>query len=425
MLIFTETSSIRLQYICKFIFQEQLGIGYSLTIDSESFRLHDGPKINYSNVQIEGDMFTLRPRPLLFEKNIYQQDIDCFEYNGSKAFFKIAESDYPFDIFAACFYLLSRYEEYLPYKEDMYGRYAHENSLAFKEGVLQQALVNRWIKAFSKSLQQKFSSFSPRFASFGFTPTYDIDIAWSYKNKGLLRNMGGFIKNPSLGRLAVLSGLKADPFDCYDYLNALHTAKKLQPVYFFLVAASRGVYDKNISPYEQSMWQLMKRHAKKYEVGLHPSWRSNEQHGLLEKEKKILETATGKPIIRSRQHYIKMSLPDTYQRLSQAGISDEYSMGYGSINGFRASVASPFYWYDLKNEAVTRLRIHPFCFMDANSFYEQKQNAADSLAELMAYYHECKNTGGELITIFHNSFLGTDPLYKGWRALYNEFMEQM
>jgi len=45
------------------------------------------------------------------------------ENNFSKdfsAFFK-SEGDYPFDIFSAVFYLLSRYEEYLPYKKDMYG----------------------------------------------------------------------------------------------------------------------------------------------------------------------------------------------------------------------------------------------------------------------------------------------------------------
>ncbi|MFT3978851.1 MAG: polysaccharide deacetylase family protein [Ferruginibacter sp.] len=425
MLIFSETSSARLQYICKFIFAEQLGIGYSLTIDSESFLQHDGPKINYSHVPIGGDVFTILPHRLLFEKNITVQDTAGFDHNYGKAFFKTADSDFPFDIFAACFYLLSRYEEYLPHTKDMYGRYAHENSLAFQQGFLQQPMINIWISSFATALQQKFPALRFRTPSFSFIPSYDIDIAWSYRNKGWLRNIGGFIKRPSLNRLAVLSRLKQDPFDCYDYLDELHTSKKLDALYFFLVAPSSGIYDKNISPYEHAMWQLMKRHAKKYEVGLHPSWRSNEKASLLEKEKKILETATSRAITRSRQHYIKMSLPETYRRLAEAGIADEYSMGYGSINGFRASVASPFYWYDLQNEAVTRLRIHPFCFMDANSFYEQKQTAEQSLPELLQYYHACKNVNGQLITVFHNSFLGTDPLYKGWRKLYDDFIAQV
>ncbi len=424
MLIFSETSSTRLQYICHFIFREQLGIGYSLTIDSESFAKHDGPKINYSYVPIEGNVFTIKPTKILFEKTIVPQPIDCFEYNGSKAFFK-TEGHFDFDIFAASFYLLSRYEEYLPHTKDMYGRFAHENAIAFKEGFLNKPVINNWIQDLANAIQQKFPGFQPKLTAFSFIPTYDIDIAWSFKNKGLIRNVGGFLKSPSFNRLAVLAGMQKDPFDCYEYLDELHRNYQLNPIYFFLVATSTGLYDKNISPYEHAMWQLMKRHSKKYAVGIHPSWRSNEKPALFEKEKKILETIKNGAVKLSRQHYIKMSLPDTYQNLYAAGITDEYSMGYGSINGFRASVASSFFWYNLKEEAVTKLRIHPFCFMDANAFYEQKQTAQQSLAEIMHYYHECKNANGQMITIFHNSFLGTDPLYKGWRKMYDEFTSQV
>ena len=84
---------------------------------------------------------------LLFENKITEQSIECFEVNGNKAFFK-TEGDFPFDIFAASFYLFSRYEEYLPHQKDMYGRYAHENSLAFKESFLDQPLINIWLQTF-------------------------------------------------------------------------------------------------------------------------------------------------------------------------------------------------------------------------------------------------------------------------------------
>ena len=69
-LIYSHTISTRLQYICKFIFEEQLGLNISFTIDSEHFKNHDGPKINYSNLDIEGDIFILKNHSLLFEKNI-------------------------------------------------------------------------------------------------------------------------------------------------------------------------------------------------------------------------------------------------------------------------------------------------------------------------------------------------------------------
>src|SRR4051812_36333989 len=149
-LIYAHTSTKRLQYICKFIFKEQLGIAYSLTIDAESFRNHDGDKINYSDTNFDS-AFTIHNHSLLFEKDIKKQPIHCFKNGGHKAFFKNSTGDFPFDIFAACFYLISRYEEYLPHEKDVYGRYAHTNSLAFKEGFSNTPLVNIWLEDFLKN----------------------------------------------------------------------------------------------------------------------------------------------------------------------------------------------------------------------------------------------------------------------------------
>ena len=424
LLIYSEISTTRLQYICQFIFKEQLGITYSLTRDAEGFKNHDGPKINYSDIETQGPTFTIKNTSLLFENNITTQSIECFEINNYKAFFKTTGSDFPFDIFAAVFYLLSRYEEYLPHELDMYGRYAHENSLAHKEGFLKIPLVNIWIIDFAKTLKVIFPELNFQFPVFNFIPTYDIDIAWSYKSKGLLRNVGGFLKSPSAKRIKVLLGIDKDPFDSYLFLDALHTENKLQPIYFFLVATWGSLYDKNISPYARGMWQLIRGHAKKYSIGLHPSWKSNDSISIVKKEKKILETAGNIPISKSRQHYIKLSLPGTFGNLIDAGITDDYSMGYGSINGFRASVASPFYWYNLKTEKITALLIHPFCFMDANSFYEQQLNAIEAFDEMLHYYYTCKNANGTFISIFHNNFLGSEKQFAGWKEMYEKFISQ-
>ena len=423
-LIYSDTTSTRLQYICKFIFNEQLGVNHSITINKENFEKHDGPKINYSSLRIE-NAFNIQNQTLLFENDIKAQDIVCFEGDGYKAFYRSPDSDFPFDIFAASFYLLSRYEEYLPHELDMYGRYAHENSLAFKEGFLNLPLINIWIQHFAAALKNKYSILSFQFSIFNFLPTYDIDIAFSFKHKGLLRNLGGFIKNPTTERLAVLSGLKKDPFDSYDFMDALHEKNKLNPVYFFLVATSGSMYDKNISPYSNAMWQLIKRHAKKYTTALHPSWRSNKNLTILKKEKKVLETAGKIPVTLSRQHYIKLSLPTTFEHLIEAGIEKDFSMGYGSINGFRASVASPFYWYNLQTEKITPLLLHPFCFMDANSFYEQGLNAEQAYKEMTHYSTVCKKVNGTFISIFHNNFLGTDKQFAGWKEMYTQFISEI
>ena len=399
-------------------------MAYNITLHEASFTDYDGPKVNYSNLSFP-ESYTIRPRTLLFEKGTEIQEIKCTAENGQKIFFQTSGGDHSFDIIAAVFYLITRYEEYLPHTKDMYGRYAHENSLAYKEGFLNIPLVNIWLLNFREKLKQVSPALKFADKQFKYIPTYDIDIAWSYREKGLMRNIAGFIRNPTWERVSTLSGNKSDPYDCYDFLNKLHDRINQDPIYFFLVAAKNGKYDKNILPINKQMQSLIKEHSEIYPLGLHPSWKSNDTVHIFYQELKTLENISNKEIFSSRQHYIKFNLPDTYRHLINAGITDDYSMGYGSINGFRASVASSFLWYDLSLEKITTLRIHPFCFMDANCFYEEKLSIEDSYEELLHFYHECKKVNGTFISIFHNSFLGTAKEFAGWKELYIKFISQL
>jgi len=430
LIIYSPLITARLQYTFSFIFKELMGCVYELTTDEERFTRAEGVKINYSHLTHFAHAISIQPQGLLEQTGISIQPVECFEYNENKAFFKTASGDFPFDIFAATFYLLSRYEEYLPHTKDSYGRYAHENSLAFKEGFLQLPLINIWAEDLVKTIKERLALFTIHHSlftihnkPFSFLPTYDIDIAYSYNHKGLLRNIGGFFRQPSAARIKVLLGVEQDPFDTYEWLHQLHAAhRQVQPIYFFLVAEKNSLYDKNILPYHSAMQELIKTHAAKYVIGLHPSWQSGDDEKVLIKEKKLLEIIAGKPITASRQHFIRFNLPQGYQRLIDASITDDYSMGYGSINGFRASVASSFYWYNLQTEHETTLRIHPFCFMEANSFYEQHFTPLQALEEMKYYFDVCKKVNGEFISIWHNHFVGTDKMFEGWKEVYEQFM---
>ncbi|HRI19794.1 MAG TPA: hypothetical protein PLA68_02520, partial [Panacibacter sp.] len=351
LLIYTTHITNRLQYAVDTLFEQVTNITFQLTDDQNFYKNSNADcKINYSSTKILDTEFWVQPHGLLFENNIQQQKIQCFEWNNLKVFFR-TNGDLPFDIFAASFYLITRYEEYLPHTLDEYGRYAHTNSLAFKEGFLQLPLVNLWMRELLKLLQQKFTLFTIHLSPFTFLPTYDIDIAYAYLHKPLLNNIGGFCKELISGkwkqfaeRAGVLFGFIKDPFVTYDWLDALHEMYNLQPVYFFLIAAQRKGCDKNISPRNKYMQRLMRWNSRKYATGIHPSWQSGDNTAILNKEILLFQKIIGKPAITSRQHYIRMNLPGTYRLLSEHGIVHEYSMGYGSINGFRASVASPFYW---------------------------------------------------------------------------------
>jgi hypothetical protein len=107
MIVYSLNITNRLKYICDFIGNELLGKPFELTNSKEHYLDHSGVRINYSPGKLYENEFWLRPHSLLFEKDIKQQNTECFEVNGSKAFFE-NQDDFPFDIFAASFYLLSR-----------------------------------------------------------------------------------------------------------------------------------------------------------------------------------------------------------------------------------------------------------------------------------------------------------------------------
>ncbi len=431
MLLYSSAVTNRLTYITD-VLLKAIGVEqYEITTNIEVYVAFKGPRINYSKAAISEQEIWIAPVSLLFEEDIKPQSIEVFLWREQTAFFKTFGKDLPFDIFAASFYLLSRYEEYLPYSLDMYGRYAHENSLAFKGGVLQLPLVNLWLNEFMKVLEQSFPALSLKPSAFNFLPTYDIDIAWSYLNKGWLRNTGAFVRAMGNGqwamvkeRVKVLQGKQKDPFDSYNWLDNLHKIHKLQPLYFFLLANKNKGYDKNISPTNTGYRGMIKRTAGTHPIGIHPSWQSGDNNKLLTKEIASLESISGKQISKSRQHYIRMKLPDTYRLLIAAGIKEDYSMGYGSINGFRASYCLPYKWFDLEKNTTTPLSIYPFCYMEANSYFEQKYSADRALEELEHYYKVTKNVSGLLITIWHNHFLGTDKMFTGWKEVYEEFIKR-
>lgn len=423
-LILSNNDSPRLRYICQFIFNEQLGIEYRIL--TGAVETVAGYKIEYREQRpADPDTFHIIPHSLLFETGIRQQRVECRKPNAVPVFFQTPGADLEFDIFAACFYLLSRYEEYLPFEKDEYGRFGHASSLAFRENFLDKPLVNIWIQDLAGKLRKKFPGIAFNKPSFRFLPTYDIDIAFQYKHKGFFRSLRGLVRNPTVKQLSVMLGSGKDPFDIYDELDALHETHSLHPVYFFLAAEKRGRYDKNNPIQSHAMKSLIKKHAARYSIGIHPSWKSNEDPNALALEKAYIEDLCGDEINNSRQHYIKFELPATYRHLVSRGILNEFSMGYGSINGFRASVCSSFFWYDLRNEKETALRIHPFCYMDANCYFEEKLGPDEALEELSYYHDACRSVNGTLITIFHNMFMADNSTFRPWKENYFRFIAQM
>lgn len=429
MLVYSADQGPRFSYITSFFLGKLCSLPVSVTSDPEELRNYKGFALCYDEEKLSLQSLHIKPCGLLSEQGIHQHYPVVGNWDEWPCFFS-TDGDIPFDILSASFFLVTRYEEYLPHQKDLYGRYPHKDSLAFRKNFLHLPLVDLWAAKFRMLIPVDEAGLLLR--SFSFVPTYDIDMAWAYLNKGFLRNLGGMLKSIGSGkwqqtekRVQVLRGMRPDPFDVYEWLDTLHLKYALKPYYFFLLAQQNSEYDKNIRPSNSKMQSLVSYHASGYRIGIHPSWQSRNKIALLKREIETLADISGLPVINNRFHYIAFNLPLDYRKLIGHGIDSDFSMGYGTINGFRASVSIPFPWYDLERETETSLLVHPYCWMDANSYYEQLYTPAQAFAELKSYHDVVKSVKGQLMTISHNNFLSDEPGFAGWKEVYEIFLDQV
>lgn len=425
--VFTPQITPRISYIFEWFLGELVGTEFTLTADLEEFRSNPHPKFAYASSPV-ADEFWFGASGLLTETGVHEMAIDVFRHEGLPAFFKCG-GVLPFDPFAASFYLVTRYEEYVPHQKDKHARFPASSSIAKRNGFLPVAVVDRWAKLIRSSLSSRFPSLQFKERKYSFTPTYDVDIAWSYRHKGLLRTIGGYGRSLVRGDFRDMrdrtSGLfgQPDPFFTFDYIDALTDKFSHRPQWFFHLG-KRGPFDKSIRASHPQMKKLIRRIAAQAPVGVHPSYGSNVHPERVQGEKQHLESIIGDPVTKSRQHFLVMSMPDTYRRLIQLGITDEYSMGYSSDLGFRAGTCSSFYFYDLISDKSTSLRIHPFAIMDAPmQYFDVKVPAEDVPAFVEPIVTEVKEVQGHLMTLFHNNSFSERDEWIGWRKAYEGILE--
>lgn len=429
LLIYTHKITHRNKYIFNLLFKDILGINFMLTSDIAFFKAHTEEKISYTNNPLGDELFFLS-RNLLFETGITEQNITVFNYNDCAVFFATGKlSALPFDVFATSFYLVSRYEEYLPHIRDSHDRFDPKDSLAFAHKFLQKPLINIWAKWLQELIQKKYPTILFPKKKYEFISTIDIDNAYAYREKGVTRSVGGYLKalfkldfQEMAERTKVLMGLEKDPYDTYEFQLEMLKKYNFRSIYFFLLG-DYGVNDKNL-PIESKKFQALIKMIGDYaEVGIHPSYGSNKSKEQLKKEVMRLSKVMHREITNSRQHFLKLTLPETYRNLIDLDIADDYTMGYASLVGFRASICTPFNFYDLDNELETKLKVHPFAIMEGTLKYYMNVGPEEAMQHIKPLIDEVKSVDGTFISLWHNDSLNDQKFWKGWRSIYEEMIQ--
>lgn len=429
LIVFVERITPRLNFISKLIFKGILGIDYELTTDKEAYLASEKAKICYAKTSLDQGVF-IQATKLLFESTISDQNPKKSEYEGDFVFFLTGpRSDLPYDPFAASFFMVSRYEEYLPFIADNHNRFPSKESFAFKNGVLKKPLVNIYSLHIENLLKNKYPNLQFSKPEYRFINTVDIDNAFAYKGKGLVRTLGGFGKDliglnfkEGLARFKSVFGVIEDPFSTFDYQNGLQEKYGYQTIYFALFAAI-SKYDRSLSMQSLRLHRHLKSLNDFCDMGIHPSYRSNSDIKIAQEEHKYLEEVLNRTITKSRQHFLKMRFPQTYRNLLDMDIADEYSMGYADEVGFRAGICMPFRFYDLEYEVETPLVIHPFPFMDGTFIYYQNKNKEEAWSEILNMIDVYKKYNGEFIPIWHyRVFSEKDKEWFGWNSVFEKMV---
>ena len=373
LLFYTSTLSPRIKYISRLIFQDLLGLSIRYTQDKEEYLQSTLPKINYSRDPLQSGIF-LQSVNLLFESDISEQDVKSGTYKGVVTMFSTGrQSLLPFDPLAASFFIVSRYEEYMPFIADAHGRFPAKESVMYRLGTLNKPLVNAYAEILATLLEEHNPNIVFSRPSYRFYNSVDIDNAAAFLGKGIFRIIGGYMQD-------ILS------------LNFKQIGERSRSLVF--------------------------------EMGIHPSYRSNENFEWLEEEITSLQRVLKKDIKKSRQHFLKIHFPSTFRNLLQLEISDDYSIGYASEHGFRAGICTPFRFYDIEQEVETPLIMHPFPFMDGTFIYYLKLSPDEALKHILEYIEIYRHYGGEFIPIWHNRIYSEkEEEWKGWNKVFEEMVK--
>jgi hypothetical protein len=424
--IFTSRDVPRLSYIADILLGDLLGLSWEIVTDRR--KLGKNPVINYSNETVKNS-FSVIPTTLLFESDIRLYDISISEWRGLPVFFQTPEeSDLPFDIFAASFYLISRYEEYTYFQPDEHGRFRASYSLAYKNGFLDKPVVDLWAREWAKVMVLKFQSMVFKKNVFKSLVTIDIDQPFEYRGKDLFRSLGGFLhdvgkrQGKTEERFRTISRGEKDPWDVFDYIfeRIEETGTEAR---FFIPTGDRSDFDKQPSWHNDDYRKLILNISRNYKTGLHPSYFAYLDSPKLKIEKTRLHKIISKDISSSRFHYLRIKFPESFRNLIHEGFKEDYSIGYHDEPGFRAGIARPFNFYDLGEEKETDITIIPFQVMDGTLSQYKNMTPEEARSVIQKIIEETRKAGGLFVSIWHNTSLLDNTECTGWREVFESTLK--
>ena len=312
------------------------------------------------------------------------------------------------DIIASSYFLLSRYEEWIrPDCRDVHGRFPGKESLAYRANFIYRPIVDEYGRLLRKWLREAGINISEPPHQFNkIYLTHDVDIPFQYRTPRSL--VKALLNGHFKGALKIYKGnVEDDAFFTFPWL--LEQNKKLQAetIFFIKSAVESCNFDNpryNLNSKDiQYLFKIIEKAGAK--IGLHCSYLSSDKLELIEKEKKKLEQYSDSTIYYNRNHYLRAKEPQDMQYLINAGITDDFTMGFADVSGFRLGTCRAVKWIDVRTKKVSNLTLHPLTIMECtldrpqymNLDYESALTYCQQLIDLTFMFN------GDLNLLWHNT----------------------
>jgi hypothetical protein len=336
------------------------------------------------------------------------------QYSLRPVYFSI-KSEMGFDVFSHVFLLLSNLEEIILSKEsknlDKFNR-IQSNKLSFvKTQMHLLPMVEIAIERLKDFLKLELNEQR----EFKIIPTADIDQCFRFKGKSIYKILGGALKNPKSLAPRILSLFsKTDAFTPSETVQSI-LSKNSHSKIFWLCNRKQSKLNKQAKRSNVEFRNEILRSEKYSQIGIHPSYQLSKEIEIYGEEKNWLAQISNQEIVNSRQHFIHLTLPKTYQILEQLNIENDWSMGFNDNIGFRTGTSLPYFWFDISTNKKTNLVINPFAVMDVSFKNYLKINSiqanhlGDSIKQQIQYYN------GNFCFIFHNESVSETDGWEGWK----------
>ena len=400
------------RYVLDIIFNEFLGLKYEFKLGSKDYEI---VLKNSKTLTIKDTFFNKYPVTLEYLK----------EENIPKSIKEL-------DLFAACFFMLTRWEEYVNKTRDKYNRFPASESLAYKEMFLDRPIVNELIESLKLKLLELDKSLIFKERKFELILTHDVDNLYFWKNGiQLIRIvLGDILKRRNL-KLAlnrikeyVLVKLKKiqDPFDTFDWLMDKSEARGMKSRFYFM---SGGVtlYDNNYKIDEPKALKLLEKIKKRgHIIGIHPSYEAYNDYEQFKKEKEFLEKVCESKIDEGREHYLRFEVPTTWQIWEDNGMKIDSTCGYAEKEGFRCGTGDEFSVFNILSRERLQLKERPLIVMDGSFMtYQKAISPADMERKIQQLINSVKIYNGTFTLLWHNSSFNTSNWEK-YKKIYEKIL---